>query len=545
MRIALPTGARMVAGEAGLGREVTWVTTLKSRAPGFDALTGGELALISTGVLTHLSDQLTLPRIVQELSDAGVAAMAIVGEVETAAIGVADQLGMPLIALPEAASLVELERSLLAFIRNRRAQVQQQEGEIHQRLTQIALEGQGLSAIVKGLAELRGKWAILQDENFNVQFAFPASSGSPRLIEIETVQPYLGPEGALQGWLTSLSLETSTLSTLKARLPVHGLARVVIPIHLRGQLQGYLSLLGLEEELDELDRLALQRAAELSALELAKELAILEAEARMRGTFLADVLLGNYSSEETILVQGRHLGYDFSRPYVAVTFGIDLWQNHNDRGVSRQPRITNAERIRAALASAITHYQPTAILKTEPQGVTALWPVELPFAPERVKSRVAQLRPSADRAQGVTFSLGIGRYHPDLKGLQRSYHEAQQALQIGQRLFGPGRVTYFGDLGVYRLLAPLKGSPELRDFYQEVLAGLAEYDTRTKSELVKTLQAFFECGGNLSRTAASLHVHRNTLAYRLSRIGEITGLDLDDAEHRFALQLAIKVKDTL
>ncbi|MCB0089349.1 MAG: helix-turn-helix domain-containing protein [Caldilineaceae bacterium] len=57
-----------------------------------------------------------------------------------------------------------------------------------------------------------------------------------------------------------------------------------------------------------------------------------------------------------------------------------------------------------------------------------------------------------------------------------------------------------------------------------------------------TLEAFFECHGNLSQTAAQLHIHRNTLTYRLERIAEIAQLDLNDADARFSLQLALKLQ---
>jgi purine catabolism regulator len=59
---------------------------------------------------------------------------------------------------------------------------------------------------------------------------------------------------------------------------------------------------------------------------------------------------------------------------------------------------------------------------------------------------------------------------------------------------------------------------------------------------VPTLEAFFAHHGNVSQAAESLYLHRNSLLYRLERIGEISGLDLDDADDRFSLQLALKLR---
>src|SRR5581483_7858162 len=139
-------------------------------------------------------------------------------------------------------------------------------------------------------------------------------------------------------------------------------------------------------------------------------------------------------------------------------------------------------------------------------------------------------------------SVGIGRPHAGVGGLNASYHEAAEALLIGQALLGGGCATYFGDLGIRRLLFPLRDSPELREFYDEFLGALDGYDERHGTELIRTLEGFFAHHGNHVRAAEALHLHRNTLLYRLARIQAISGLDLDDAEVRLAAQVALRLR---
>jgi purine catabolism regulator len=74
---------------------------------------------------------------------------------------------------------------------------------------------------------------------------------------------------------------------------------------------------------------------------------------------------------------------------------------------------------------------------------------------------------------------------------------------------------------------------------------LIAYDSERNAELVATLEGFFACHGNLSQTAARLHIHRNTLTYRLEQIATITQLDLDDPDARFSLHLALKLRPVL
>jgi DNA-binding PucR family transcriptional regulator len=98
---------------------------------------------------------------------------------------------------------------------------------------------------------------------------------------------------------------------------------------------------------------------------------------------------------------------------------------------------------------------------------------------------------------------------------------------------------------VYRILDPGDSRPEVRDFMLEWLGDLLDYDCTKQAELVKTLARYLDCGGNYDLTADSLKVHRSTLRYRLGRIRDITGRDLNDADTRLNLHLATRVLDVI
>jgi purine catabolism regulator len=99
----------------------------------------------------------------------------------------------------------------------------------------------------------------------------------------------------------------------------------------------------------------------------------------------------------------------------------------------------------------------------------------------------------------------------------------------------------FGSLGVYRLLSALEDNPTVQSFAKQVIGPLADYDHQHRGSLVETIDAYFKHHGNISRTADSLYVHRNTLLYRLERIQELTGHDIDQADMRLAMHLALKL----
>ena len=147
--------------------------------------------------------------------------------------------------------------------------------------------------------------------------------------------------------------------------------------------------------------------------------------------------------------------------------------------------------------------------------------------------------------QFPTYSVGLGRIASSLQDIPRSHREAQQALEIGRRLFGENKLHSFAHLGIYRLLFHLNEQSELQDFYHEMLGPLLKADTRGDDTLIETLEVYFRCNGNLSETARAMHFHRNSVLYRLGRIEEILGRSLEDAELRLSLQIALKIHHLL
>jgi DNA-binding PucR family transcriptional regulator len=151
---------------------------------------------------------------------------------------------------------------------------------------------------------------------------------------------------------------------------------------------------------------------------------------------------------------------------------------------------------------------------------------------------VTQLRPTL-------VSLGAAGPRAGVQGLRLAHREAERALLLGGQLFGAGHLTHFADLGLYRLLYQLHDTPETTDFLQEMIGLLEAYDHEHGADLLLTLEAYFAAGASPKETASRLHVHRNTVLYRLQRIVEISGHRLDDPSTCLSLQLALRLRQTL
>jgi len=172
-------------------------------------------------------------------------------------------------------------------------------------------------------------------------------------------------------------------------------------------------------------------------------------------------------------------------------------------------------------------------------------PIQNPQQTQHLKRLVDDFRTKlAARVPTAHVYCGVGRATMG-SALRQSFRDAYDALELNATHHVSSRPTFFGDSSLYQLLKALGDKERLRHFCAVWLDSLIDYDTQQHSELLETLQVYFENNGNTARTAAQLNIHRNTLAYRLNRIAAITQLDLEDADVRLNLQLALKVRQML
>jgi PucR family transcriptional regulator, purine catabolism regulatory protein len=501
LTLLVPRDAQLVAGGEGLDRQVTWATRMRARLPAFESVRGGELALLSLSQLRRIDE--TLPHLLTSLHKEGVAAIAVAASLESLekdTLALADQLHLPLILLPFTTSLEEIEREVITFVVSFRSEIERKATEISHQLIQLSIQG------------------------VDQQVRFQAS-------------PPGGDALALPAPLTDENLSHK------------GLTRITVPIQIRHEVVGYLSLIGRDGDFDYLERLILGQVAPILALEFARERERSEVESRYSAEALMDVLQGNYQNSDEILARARLLGYDLQIPQVVVIF--ELAQEEPEYATG-SPQAQWSRRIRDELQ----RVWPGCWISIEARRVLATLPISESYADdenesekaifsrlERAQARIQQA--NAGNGGHPIFTGGIGQLAKAVQRIPQSNREAQQALEIGRRLFGEGKIHSFARLGIYRLLFHLYGYEELFDFYQETLGLLLESDSHSNSALIETLEGFFRCNGNLSETARAMHLHRNSLLYRLGRIEELLGRSLEDPELRLSLQIALKIRHML
>jgi sugar diacid utilization regulator len=287
--------------------------------------------------------------------------------------------------------------------------------------------------------------------------------------------------------------------------------------------------------------------------ELGKERIRLETELGVRGDFVDDLVSGHYGSVELLLQRARYLGADLAEGALVMVVDIDDFARYIARRRPKEPAIQELKR-RLADAVRLQTRQlfSNFLLGPRSDNVILFLGHAEGEGPEDLPEKTQLLAKGVQRyvkglLPDLTVSVGIGGFKEDPSQLPEAYSEARVALEIGHRIHGPSCVSTFGKTGTYKLLfRVLQENPkELEAFYGETLEPVVHYDSRYGTELVQTLITYLGNDASTVRTAGDLFAHRHTIRYRLDRVGELTGLDVDKSEDRERLTLGIKAMQLL
>ncbi len=526
LQFALPLGTQLLAGAPET--IITWSVMVQAQPPAFPDVYGGELALVSMDVLRSYDSRITLAEVVRGLANVGICAVAASFDSAHAALAVANECNVALLALPDDSSMPRIERAVNTFIVNQKAQMTQRAIEIQRQLTRLAAENRDLNSLLQILARATAKPIVVHDDA-GVLMAQVYPNVARRTAGRAIMQSL--PYGSFQNWL---GREAPSADGVIVPSPLGH--TTVLKVEKR--VAGYLSLVDGTENLDDFDRMVLGYGADVCAIELAKSRAIAFAVEQARGDWVQMWLSGTPADDDLMSTRAQQAGFDPLTTYLVVVFRATTEQGAGLPLESLIPLVRD-DMVRRQVAGAVGQYVDV---------IVALYPLENAAQTPRVRQTVEDVRAQlATRSPSGLVAAGISRPASGLSALREAYREAKDAVSISNELGDREQTTFYGDLKLFQLLLALKerNLDQMRRFYVETLGPLVEHDDRKQGDLIRTLSGFFEANGNLAKAATDLNVHRNTLVYRLERISELTGLNLEDPENRLILHLALKIQRVL
>ncbi len=537
---------KILAGHGGVGNRITKMNVME--VPDImDWVTVGEFLL--TTAYSIKDDIEVLKKLIPMMKEKGLAGIGIkmkryVENLTQEIIEIADGLEFPIIEIPFHVSYTEVIMPVLTEIINGQTQTLLKIHEIHNKLTHVMLRGGGIQEIAQGIGQSIGNSVVIQDAIFDEAVIYcedEKRESIQNILENEEHTFYRNMERAFDEKVT-VKKEDMILGSV--------VNRIQIPIYIEDRYVGYLCVWEDHKKLGMIEQTAIEAAIPMIALDLMKKTSIFEIESRHRIEFFHDLLSKDVKKQKSALERSNLFNFDSKLGYAVVVIKI-----HHRKGFIKET-INNASflyqlngKILQIMERLARQQKEKIVFGNKSDQLILLYGTDkgtsstvikkelIAFTQKIIQCIESEIRP------GIC-TIGVGRFYKDIMSLWKGYGEAVKAAQNkgGYRKNG---IAHFDDLGIYRVLCIDEMEEELIQFYQEILQPLIGYDRERESELIKTLQAYYHCGGNLKRISEEMYTHYNTIIYRIQRIKEIIQMDLDEPNDRLNVQVALKIYEMM
>ncbi|WNS44398.1 PucR family transcriptional regulator ligand-binding domain-containing protein [Paenibacillus sp. MMS20-IR301] len=481
--------AKVISGEQGLERIVRFVDIME--VPDLKGWVSEGVMLLTTAYsIRH--DPSLLTDLIYTLNNVGAAALAIkparfLKEIPQGAIEASNACGLPIVEIPPEIPYTDITQPVMELLLGRQAMLLRRAEEVYRTLTTMVLENSGIQAVTDNVAEfLKAPVALVDTEQQIIV-------SSPSDFDWEH-------RPAPLSW--NIHVDRRTV----ARLQVD------------------------KERLDDMEEVGIEQARLVFALELMRRKVAEDTEFRLRGNFIDELLTPPLPSRHEVQRRARQLKMNPEHKWeVAVIEGETA---PDEETVNR---LLDREARRRGVIPHVEYRSSRAVLfLPTPEGRKSASTDDDEDSWARTLEGWLQ-----DKSTGLgSYRSGIGT--PEyLWDIYTSYNEARKALSVSRRLGqGGGSVTRYEQMEVYHLLEGLD-SQRFERLFERKLGKLLRYDKEHDSNMLLTFYHYLECRGSLIETANSLYIHRNSVKYRLERIRDITGFDLNDPREQFVCHLCL------
>lgn len=396
---------------------------------------------------------------------------------------------------------------------------------VYRHVSTLAAQDSGIEAVTELIAERMDATVAVVDEKMTV-LAAAAPGGSAEDVAEYVRRRVAHPKLAHLLGLTGRTRRAARIPNMNEASPM-----IVAPILVGNEVPAYLLTLhdGRSEGSDDLRLLVTEHAATICGVILGRERMVAAAGARVREDLIEGLLSGKGSDAEELLRWARHLGYDETREHRVLSLVVDTGRD--------EP----GDRVHSVIERYFTTHAANAITAMRDREVVVILPDPDRARPlaEGCLDRVRQLFPQAY----VTTGIGGRCQAPD--AIARSYDAARRTVEVARRMGRLGTIAAFEELGIHRLLLQVADPAQLREFAQEVFGDFMMQSPGTVTEYLTTLGCYFRANNSPQRASQALHVHPNTVTYRIRRIEQVAGLDFTDYRDRLMAQVALEILDAV
>lgn len=545
-------GSQVVAGNEGISRVVTSITV--GELPDTpDWLVGGELVL-TTGY--YMKDDVGKQcKWLKELIESGVSALCIkpgrfMGKISEELKELADCYKFPVIELPISSYWAILIKDVTEHIQDYQKSIIHRTENIHNRLTEIVLEGGGVQTIVNTLSELSENPIILEDCLFNtIAIGQHETSMEEDFIAYRQSKEYKRRFKQKREVKELIKNRVKKLIYHQFDNKEESFRQVTIPIIANQVLYGFISLIEKNKKMKHIDRIALEHGATTVALELMKTRVSIENDRRVRNLIITELLEGNID----------HAMASYSKLGEGNIFKSSIvillkFPGFNQMWVDQSNENFFIENLEDKLIREVRkHYlgkNSDAVVNINGDVCLVIYHYPQDLSPKSALYKAKEITKDVIKDLTKNFSIsstfaGIGEPSIELSSISHSYQTALKALKLSEKFLSDSPIAVYDELGIMRILSLINDQKELEHFCQEMIGPLINHDNDKDDQMCETLDIFLKTNGNISESSKILHVHPNTLSYRIRKIKSIINKDIYDAQVRHQLYLALMIKKTI
>lgn len=319
------------------------------------------------------------------------------------------------------------------------------------------------------------------------------------------------------------------------------------PIMVNKDALGWLCVVSDNDHYSELDNITVERSVTILALELLKINELSNMEQVLKGDFLESLIMNQ--NKDYIKKCAKNFGFRFDMKHQIIVIEVE-----------RDKDVDNQENYEKELKKYIKYYYDVINEKANEIFSNSITLIKgnriiviLQFSNRNKKDKIDIFLENIVTQNNISFfsrygkkkvRAGVSDEINDLENFKTSYQNAIQAVRMTRNMVGESLYLFYDDLEIKKILLNSE-KKDLEYFISKTLGPLLNYQKNSRNEYLDTLKIYIRSNGNWTYTKDYLHIHGNTLSYRLKRIMSLLDIDLNNYDQRLKIQIAFEILDIL
>ena len=532
MKLEPLTSGKVIAGYKGLSNIVTSVSVLEvPKATVF--LKEGEIEISAFySIVDSVDAQLDVIRALKKCNSSGLILChvgLILNSVSQPLIDLCNELDFPLILASPHIAYIDIISHILDSLLQTQNQKLAHAMRIYDKMTSLLLEEKDFDDIIATLSKLINRPVYFYSYN-NVCVSSSHNDLTPEydIYIKQNIQDYLSGfiDNKKDVYITSADLTNAIL---------------LAPVASSMMYYGVMAIFN-ASDLSELDSISIAQTKNALGIITLNKINLKDYNILLKHDYINDLILWNFSDEETALKRGLAMGYDVSK--IKITMIVDIF-NFSEFSVQyseNQLQKVNAD-LYNTVYNEISYFAPESIMINFSDKILILFSSEknVAFTQQRMLKIGEQLRKTVAHTLDLPVSVGIGGYYDNISNIKTSYQEALSALRVSNRIFGKPKCTFFEEVQVFSLIRDSIDISKAKMIVDNLLLPIKQYDEETNSQLLPTFKLLILSDMDTIEVSEKLFLHKNTILQRKKKILTLFKYDPFSMPHRLQFQIAIMI----